>query len=334
MNEPMKNTRCQWGCWGLAALIGLVIFIVCLSMMDMQWPGSLFIAALSFILAGLIFTWAFCGKSETGSYDSGAFGSGASVQTGAGTSNSGSSVAASLASSDAVATGASSGASAGAAAAAASATATTASSAETAQAAREAEVKPSASLAGQDELADRKGEWKYDANASESGDASEAAASKPEPKKAEPKKAAAKKAAPKKAAAKKADAKPAAKAKTSSAGSADAAATPDYDNDGVFEGKDEGKRPEALTAARAGGADDLKKIKGIGPKLEQLCNELGFYHFDQIAGWSADEVIWVNANLAGFKGRVSRDNWVEQAKLLASGAETEFSKRVDKGGVY
>ncbi len=102
----------------------------------------------------------------------------------------------------------------------------------------------------------------------------------------------------------------------------------------MFEGKDEGKRPEALTAARAGGADDLKKIKGIGPKLEQLCNELGFYHFDQIAGWSADEVAWVNANLAGFKGRVSRDNWVEQAKLLASGAETEFSKRVDKGGVY
>ena len=326
MNEPMKNTRCQWGCWGLAALIGLVIFIVCLSMMDMQWPGSLFIAALSFILAGLIFTWAFCGKSETGSYDSGAFGSGASGQTGAGSSNSGSSVAASSASSDAVATGASSGASAGAAAAAASAAASTA---ETAQAASEAEVKPSASLAGQDELADRKGEWKYDANASESGDASEAAASKPEPKKT-----AAKKAAPKKAAAKKADAKPAAKAKTSSAGSADAAATPDYDNDGVFEGKDEGKRPEALTAARAGGADDLKKIKGIGPKLEKLCNELGFYHFDQIAGWSADEVAWVNANLAGFKGRVSRDNWVEQAKLLASGAETEFSKRVDKGGVY
>lgn len=324
MNEPMKNTRCQWGCWGLAALIGLVIFIVCLSMMDMQWPGSLFIAALSFILAGLIFTWAFCGKSEIGSYDSGAFGSGASGQTGAGSSNSGSSVAASSASSDAVATGASSSASAGAAAAA-----TTASTAETAQAASEAEVKPSASLAGQDELADRKGEWKYDANASESGDASEAAASKPEPKKT-----AAKKAAPKKAAAKKADEKPAAKAKTSSAGSADAAATPDYDNDGVFEGKDEGKRPEALTAARAGGADDLKKIKGIGPKLEKLCNELGFYHFDQIAGWSADEVAWVNANLAGFKGRVSRDNWVEQAKLLASGAETEFSKRVDKGGVY
>ena len=87
-------------------------------------------------------------------------------------------------------------------------------------------------------------------------------------------------------------------------------------------------RPEALSGARDGGADDLKMIKGVGPKLEIMLNELGFYHFDQIAGWSAAEVAWVNDNLAGFKGRVSRDNWVEQARNLASGQETEFSKRV------
>lgn len=108
----------------------------------------------------------------------------------------------------------------------------------------------------------------------------------------------------------------------------------DYDGDGVVEGTEEGTRPEALSGPRDGGADDLKRIKGIGPKLEILCNQLGFYHFDQIANWSADEVAWVNANLAGFKGRVTRDDWVAQAKLLASGQETEFSKRVDKGGVY
>ena len=108
----------------------------------------------------------------------------------------------------------------------------------------------------------------------------------------------------------------------------------DYDGDGVVEGENEGTRPATLTAPRDGGADDLKRIKGIGPKLEKLCNDMGFYHFDQIAAWTADEVAWVNANLQGFKGRVSRDEWVAQAKLLASGAETEFSKRVDKGGVY
>jgi predicted flap endonuclease-1-like 5' DNA nuclease len=93
-------------------------------------------------------------------------------------------------------------------------------------------------------------------------------------------------------------------------------------------------RPEALSGARNGGADDLKMIKGVGPKLEIMLNELGFYHFDQIAGWSAAEVAWVNDNLAGFKGRVSRDNWVEQARKLASGQETEFSKRVSDGDVY
>ena len=93
-------------------------------------------------------------------------------------------------------------------------------------------------------------------------------------------------------------------------------------------------RPEALSGARDGGADDLKTIKGVGPKLEIMLNELGFYHFDQIAGWSAAEVAWVNDNLAGFKGRVSRDNWVEQARKLASGQETEFSTRVSHGDVY
>lgn len=93
-------------------------------------------------------------------------------------------------------------------------------------------------------------------------------------------------------------------------------------------------KPEMLTAAREGGADDLKQIKGVGPKLEAMLNRMGVYHFDQIASWRAPEVAWVDENLEGFKGRVSRDNWVEQAKVLASGGETEFSKRVEDGGVY
>ena len=108
----------------------------------------------------------------------------------------------------------------------------------------------------------------------------------------------------------------------------------DYDGDGVVEGTDEGVKPATLTAARGGAPDDLKQIKGIGPKLEALCNDLGFYHFDQIAAWTADEVAWVDANLKGFKGRVSRDNWVAQAKVLAAGGATEFSEKVKKGGLY
>ena len=85
------------------------------------------------------------------------------------------------------------------------------------------------------------------------------------------------------------------------------------------EAADPGVRPEGLAAAREGGADDLTQIKGVGPKLAELCNSLGFYHFDQIAAWKDEEVAWVDQNLEGFKGRVTRDNWVDQAKALAGG---------------
>ena len=85
--------------------------------------------------------------------------------------------------------------------------------------------------------------------------------------------------------------------------------------------------PARLTAARDTGADNLKLIKGVGPKLESVLHSMGFYHFDQIANWTADEVAWVDENLEGFKGRVTRDGWVEQARILAAGGDTEFSKR-------
>ena len=94
------------------------------------------------------------------------------------------------------------------------------------------------------------------------------------------------------------------------------------------------KRPAALSAARGGKADDLKQIKGIGPKLEALCHSMGIYHFDQIAAWGDSEVSWMDHNLEGFHGRVTRDTWVAQAKLLAAGGATEFSKRVEDGKVY
>ena len=93
-------------------------------------------------------------------------------------------------------------------------------------------------------------------------------------------------------------------------------------------------QPEALSEAREGGPDDLKKIKGVGPKLEQVLHSLGIYHFDQIAAWGPAEVAWMDDNLAGFKGRVTRDGWVDQAGLLAAGEDTEFSKKVDDGDIY
>ena len=95
-----------------------------------------------------------------------------------------------------------------------------------------------------------------------------------------------------------------------------------------------GKKPKVMTAPRKSGADDLKMIKGVGPKLEGLLNSMGFYHFNQVSKWGADEVAWVDQNLEGFKGRVSRDNWVPQAAALAAGEETEFSQRAKKSGIY
>ncbi|SPJ27303.1 NADH-quinone oxidoreductase subunit NuoE [Falsiruegeria mediterranea] len=95
-----------------------------------------------------------------------------------------------------------------------------------------------------------------------------------------------------------------------------------------------GDKPATLDAARDGKADDLKMIKGVGPKLEGALNGIGIFHYDQIAAWTEAEVAWADQNLVGFKGRVSRDDWVAQAKLLATGEETEFAKRAKEDGTY
>ena len=79
------------------------------------------------------------------------------------------------------------------------------------------------------------------------------------------------------------------------------------------------RRPLGLDAPE-GDADDLTRIKGIGPKLSQTLNELGIYHFRQIATWQDAEAQWVDDYLS-FKGRVSREQWIEQAqKFAANGA--------------
>src|SRR6056297_367039 len=84
-----------------------------------------------------------------------------------------------------------------------------------------------------------------------------------------------------------------------------------------------GTRPEALTVPRPEGPDDLTRIRGIGPKIEKLLNSLGFFHYDQIANWSESDIVWVDENLETFRGRVTRDDWVEQAKKLSQGGETD-----------
>lgn len=81
-------------------------------------------------------------------------------------------------------------------------------------------------------------------------------------------------------------------------------------------------QPEALEGARGGVADDLKLIKGIGKVLEGKLNGLGVYHFDQIAAWQDSQVNWVNSHLS-FSGRIQREEWIAQAKVLAAGSTDE-----------
>ncbi|WBU53665.1 NADH-quinone oxidoreductase subunit NuoE [Paracoccus sp. SCSIO 75233] len=86
-----------------------------------------------------------------------------------------------------------------------------------------------------------------------------------------------------------------------------------------------GRRPAGLDQAREGGPDDLKEISGVGPVLEKLLHSLGFYHFDQVAKWDDAEIAWVDENLEGFKGRVTRDDWVGQARKIIENREGKSS---------
>jgi predicted flap endonuclease-1-like 5' DNA nuclease len=93
-----------------------------------------------------------------------------------------------------------------------------------------------------------------------------------------------------------------------------------------------GHRPQGFAPPAAGKADDLKLIKGVGPKNEKSCNALGVYQFHQIADWTPDEAIWVGHHIA-FPGRIEREHWIAQAKLLASGGDTDHSKAVKSGAL-
>jgi predicted flap endonuclease-1-like 5' DNA nuclease len=83
-------------------------------------------------------------------------------------------------------------------------------------------------------------------------------------------------------------------------------------------------------APDAGSADDLGMIKGVGPKLVTLLISLRITRFDQIAGWSDEDLDRIDAQLGTFAGRARRDSWVEQAKLLASGDRSAYETKFGK----
>ncbi|PWE52866.1 NADH dehydrogenase subunit E [Metarhizobium album] len=86
---------------------------------------------------------------------------------------------------------------------------------------------------------------------------------------------------------------------------------------------DDPNRPKSVDKPEK--PDDLKMISGVGPKIEGTLHELGIFTFAQIAGWQKAECDWVDGYL-NFRGRIERDDWVHQAKVLAEGGEEEYIK--------
>lgn len=83
------------------------------------------------------------------------------------------------------------------------------------------------------------------------------------------------------------------------------------------------EKPELLAKPRDGKGDELGLIWGVADTLEKKLNDMGIWHFDQIAKWTAGNITWFEAQLEGFKGRVTRDKWIEQCQKLATGWRPE-----------
>ncbi len=86
----------------------------------------------------------------------------------------------------------------------------------------------------------------------------------------------------------------------------------------------------AASPAADDGADDLRRIKGIGPKLVSLLATLGVTRFDQIAAWTGADIDRIDGQLGTFAGRIRRDSWVEQAKFLSAGDVAGFEAQFGK----
>lgn len=88
----------------------------------------------------------------------------------------------------------------------------------------------------------------------------------------------------------------------------------------------------APSASATAAQDDLTRIKGVGPKLAALLRDLGVTTLSQIAAWSDNDIDRIDPQLGRFQGRIRRDAWVEQARLLDAGDETGYAARFGNQG--
>ncbi len=89
--------------------------------------------------------------------------------------------------------------------------------------------------------------------------------------------------------------------------------------------------PDPVVKVSDGNGDDLTRIKGVGPKLAATLESLGVTSFAQIAAWDDAEIDRIDAQLGRFEGRIRRDDWTGQARLLAEGKDAEFTGKYGAG---
>jgi predicted flap endonuclease-1-like 5' DNA nuclease len=87
------------------------------------------------------------------------------------------------------------------------------------------------------------------------------------------------------------------------------------------------KAKAAKPAPTASIPDNLELIKGLGPKVNTLLKGLGVTSFAQVAGWTAADVAEIDPKLGAFAGRITRDNWIDQAQLLSAGNIAGFEQK-------
>ena len=108
------------------------------------------------------------------------------------------------------------------------------------------------------------------------------------------------------------------------------AAAPDPAPEAVPEAAPVAARPVPEIVSASSGGSELTQLKGLGPKLATTLAELGYTRIDQIADLTPAEADALDARLGAFQGRMARDRWIEQARLLAAGDRAAYEAQFGK----
>ncbi len=90
--------------------------------------------------------------------------------------------------------------------------------------------------------------------------------------------------------------------------------------------------PTVAAAPPAPSEGDITQLKGLGPKLAATLAQLGYTRLDQIAALTPEQASALDAQLGTFQGRMTRDRWIEQARLLVAGDRAGYEAAFGKLG--